>query len=91
MTAEEQVGESPEPAETEDSGEDEALGGADPSGGLASSSRSAAPLACSLAGQSEKLKSPWPGINTALQQLKHQHVISALLILIQNIAPYQLL
>ena len=41
--AEEQVGESPEPAETEDSGEDEALGGADPSGGLASSSRSAPP------------------------------------------------
>ena len=51
----------------------------------------AAPPACSLAGQSEKPKSPWPGVNTALQQLKHQHVISALLILIQNIAPYQLL
>ena len=32
-TAEEQVGESPEPNETEDSGKDEASGGADPSGG----------------------------------------------------------
>ena len=41
--AEEQVGELPEPAETEDSGENEAPEGADPSGGLASSSRSAAP------------------------------------------------
>jgi len=41
----------------------------------------AAPLACSLAGQSEKLKSPWLGVSTALQQLKHQHVINILLIL----------
>ena len=51
----------------------------------------AASLACSLAGQSEKLRSPWLGVSTALQQLKHQHVISSLLILIQNIAPCQLL
>ena len=42
MTAMEgQMGESPEPAETEDSGEDEAPRGADPSGGLESYSRNA--------------------------------------------------
>jgi len=41
----------------------------------------AAPLACPLAGQSEKLKSPWLGVSTALQQLKHQRVINTLLIL----------
>uniref|UniRef100_A0A8C3C0R6 Cell division cycle 20B n=1 Tax=Cairina moschata TaxID=8855 RepID=A0A8C3C0R6_CAIMO len=46
----------------------------------------AAPPACPLAGQSEKL-----GVSTALQQLKHRGVISTLLILIQNIAPHQLL
>ena len=51
----------------------------------------AAPLACPLAGQSEKLKSPWLSVSTALQQLKHQHVINTLFILIQNIAQYQLL
>ena len=51
----------------------------------------AAPLAYLLAGQSEKLKSPWLGVSTALQQLKHQCVINVILILVQNIAPYQLL
>ena len=50
-----------------------------------------APPACLLAGESEKLKRPWLGVSTALQQLKHQHIISTLLILSQNIAFYQLL
>ena len=39
----EQMGELPEPDKAEDSGEGEASGGADPSGGFASSSRSAPP------------------------------------------------
>jgi len=51
----------------------------------------AAPPACLLAGQSKKLRCPWLGISTALQQLKHQGVINTLLILSQNVAFYQLL
>ena len=42
---------------------------------------SCAPPASLLAGQYEKLKSPWLRISTAQQQLKHQCVINVILIL----------
>ena len=41
-----------------------------------------APPATSLAGQHNRLKSPWLSVSPALQQLKHQCVISIILILI---------
>ena len=47
-----------------------------------------APTASSLAGQCEKQQRPWLGVSTAQQRLKHQHVISIILIL--NPKSYQL-
>lgn len=37
--------------------------------------------ACPLAGQCEKLKSPWLSVSTALQQLQHRCVLSIILTL----------